>query len=219
MPVLFPGGGASLAVDLSQVAAEVAPALGASGVSDLVFWSEDDVYDYANEAVKRLAASTGMFTALDGSSSITAGQATYSVPARHHLTLDLALGNASLRKMSMQSLQFLDDEWSTRDGSPNWYIEDEAGVSQVRLYPIPDASASGALNWIYSEFPPDVTPAAPVLSGVPAVLSDFLYFSLIATAREAESKGMMPESAALAKGVASLLETAFDLYWGAVRYA
>lgn len=86
LPPASPTGG----IDFRDILAELYPHLNASGSGDLVYWTEAELYEWADEAAKRLARKFGGFVVRDGT-ALVASQAIYNQPARHISTIHASI--------------------------------------------------------------------------------------------------------------------------------
>jgi hypothetical protein len=207
-------GTAPATLDLTEVIDGLRPALGAYKYADLVFWDQAELYAFADEAVERLARRTGGFVERDASTAIVASTAAYNAPTRHLSTIHLSIDNKALKEAGVHEIEALNDDWmSAEDDDPDHYIEDFEGTEQVRIYPTPGSGASGNLGFIFHRYSDDIVVGAATLSA-PKVVGDCIGFSVLAEARDKESKGRMPEVAEWARGMAGLLEEAMREYWG-----
>jgi len=198
--------------DIGRAIERLLPALGAYAASELVYWSEDELYEYANDALKTLAVISGMFAERDGSITVNAGTAQYTLPDRHLFTVHAALNDTPLRPASVQDLESLSDAWETDSGPAQKYVQNFSGVDLVRLYPTP--TNSGTLYLVERTYPSQVSQASSVLSA-PQVIEDYVWWALLRRAHMKESDGAMPEVAAFAVQPIEWMEKMFRHYWGA----
>jgi hypothetical protein len=201
-------------VNAATVIAELLPALNTVAIADLTFWTKTELYGYADEAVKRLARSVGLFVERDAATAIIPGTATYSLPTRHISTVHVSLGGRALQPAAIQDLEALDDVWpATEDEEPTHYVQDGAGCEQLTLYPKLAVGASGNIAVIHRQYLATVTEASPAFSA-PEAVREYLTFRMLESARSKESKAAMPEVAAWAGQMAGLCEQAAQAYWG-----
>jgi len=200
--------------DVGQVIDDLLPSLGGSTYADLVFWEEEELYQLADEATKRMARAAGVFTVRDVSTVVAQGTATYPVPARHLSTVQVSVNQGAgfipLREATVAELEALDAAWRSTPGSIERYVHD-VGTETVRLYHVP--AAGGSLAMICHEWRPEITPANRILAA-PAVLADYIALAVLAEARRKESEAAMPEIAAHLDERLALMETVMREYWG-----
>ncbi len=210
-PAPAPHGGP---LNLATVLAEVYPQLGASGASDLVFWSQDELYRWLDEATERLARRVALFA--EYNTSLTAGLAngSYGLPAGHVATLQCDLGGKVLRARTVHELEALDASWPTAVGPPVAFAQDSQGLQLLLLYPAPDGGSAGQTIGLLRRYVPSTVNLGNALAAVPTVLWEYFAFYAIAEARAAETKAAMPETASWFRGVLGMLEDTMRQYWG-----
>lgn len=199
-----------------MVLGELLPTLQAESYAALVFWTESDLYGYADDAVKRLARALCGFVERDAAGSLAAGTASYAVPARHVETLHVSAGTRALRPANVPELEARDDAWedataTALDPLPTHWLMD-VGREYHRLYPEPFTGASGVVAVILCRYPATVTSAAAIVR-MPAALRVWLRLRVLEAAREKEGEGQMPEVAKWAGQVAGLLEQSAAELW------
>lgn len=210
------GASAQLPVDARDILTELYPQLAASGASDLVYWTEDELYRYVDDAGKRLARNVGCFVQRDTSLTAQVGVAEYADPERHLSTIHVSLADESLREATVQELEAESDAWALDSGSPDRWLQ-LRGQNTLRLYRQPDAGADGdAIAIIEHVFPADVDAAAPELD-VPLVLRDYFRFHAEAAARGKESKAAMPEVSQWLRQLTDMYENVARTYWGTAQ--
>lgn len=221
MILLFPqagqaGGGqgpVAAAVDLRLAIADVETALNAAGAGDLAQWTEADLWEWFDEAAKRLARGFGVFVERDASTAIALNVANYTLPARHLSTIHASIAGVSLYAVNVQELEAKDAAWVETQGPTDSFLMDTAGMTAARVYPAPDAFTTGALALIFHRFPPAVTVSNYTLSA-PAVIRDYFAWHALAEARGRQSDAKMPEVAEHFAKRAGLLEQVIAEYWG-----
>ncbi len=205
-------GTAAAGADIGRAIERLLPTLGAYSTSELVYWTEDELYEHANDALKTLAVVTGMFAERDGSISVQIGTAQYNLPARNLFTVHAALDSTPLRPAGVQELESLSDSWETESGAPERYVLDFSGVDILRLYPVP--TNSGTLYLVERVYPSEVSQASHVLNA-PRVVEDYVWWAVLRRAHMKEGDGAMPEVAAFAMQPIEWMERMFRHYWGA----
>jgi hypothetical protein len=207
-------GTVSPGLDVGRVIEDLIPSLGGSAYADLVFWDEQELYQFADEVAQRLARNTGLFVVRDASTTVEAGTAVYNLPARHLSTIHASLGGAALRESSVEELEALDSVWRATARAPERITRGELGLTQLRLYPKP--VAGGTLALIFHRYPATITPENRWLSA-PLVLADYFTFGILAEARRKESEAAMPEVAAHLDERLALMEEVIRSYWGSAQ--
>jgi hypothetical protein len=148
-----------------------------------------ELYQWADEAAKRLARETGAFVTYDASISIAPGSATYSLPSTHVYTLMAWAvypdgSGQLLRLTSAGQLWALDANWQTTVGDSVRASLDASGPGTLTLYPIP--ISAGTLAQLLEQFPSTITAAASTVL-LPTVMQDCFSYRLLAGARGKES--------------------------------
>lgn len=208
--LLAPQGAAVTGLDLTAAVDAVMPALNAASPEELVYWTEDELYEWADEAAKRLARFAGGFVERDTATAVVGGTAVYAVPARHVSTIHAGIDGRALRAASVQEIEAGDTTWPETAGSPVRWIADGEGTEKLRLYPKP--TAGGALELVFHRYANVQKGAAIVLA--PGCLREYFTFAVLAEARGKESKMAMPDIAQWARGMAGLYEEVCRQYWG-----
>ena len=210
MPILlFPGGGAPAVtgVDLANVITEILPALGAAHLGDLDWCTEAELYDYADEAAKRLAHRVGVWVDRVAAQTLTAGIA--SVPTGHVDTIHVSYSNKSLRPASVRELSSLDATWSGTTGTPTRFSMDAGTPGTIVAYP----SKTGTVAVIYHRFQPAVAHGASTIP-IATPVQDYFAYSMLAEARRKESDAAMPEMADHFQQRVDLYEQILTAYFG-----
>jgi len=204
-------GTAAAGADVGRVIERLLPALWAYSAAQLVYWSEDELYEYANDALKSLAVTSGMFAERDDSISVLILTGQYDLPKRNLFTVHVAFDSIPLRRTGIQSLEALHDDWPLTLGTPEKYMLNYSGVNTIRIYPIP--TEAGSLHIVQRVYPPEVSPASSTVSA-PRVVEDYLWWQMLRRAHIKESDGAMPEVAAFALEPIQWMEAMFSHYWG-----
>lgn len=215
--LLAPQGSPSTGVNLSSVIGSVLASLNAGSVAELVFWSEGELYQFADDGAKRLARLQGGFVERDNSTAIVVGTPSYALPARHLSTIHVSVDDLALRESNVQEVEALDDDWlDTASPTLERWLQDLAGLDSIRLYPTPDTGASGQLAEIFHRYPVEVTVIASTVTA-PRCLQGYWWFHVVAEARGRESKAAMPDVAQWARGMTALYEATCREYWGGAQ--
>lgn len=210
--VLLTSVGTTIAgVSADQVIGDILPALGASSLTDLNWCSATELYQWSDEAVKRLSHRCGVFVARDTSTTTVIGTSQYPVPAGHIDTIHATLAGLSLRATTVAELEALDGTWAVTEGGPvNRFSMDADGTGFITLYQIP--TSAGTLAWIFHEFPATIAEGGIV--DVPSPMGDYLAYAMIGEARRKESEAAMPEVSSHCDQMMGLMEQAATAYWG-----
>lgn len=187
---------------------ELLPALNAANTIDLVWWTTDELYNYADETVKHLARRAAVFTDFD---SLSAGAGEIANPSGALALLHAASDGASLRSATVAELEALDPGWQTTAGTPKRWTVD-LGLGSMRVYPSPASAVQ--LERIYHANPPAVTFGTPSVAG-PAALDGYVAWGILGRARAKEGESMLADVAAHASEHLKLYERVFTAYWGA----
>jgi hypothetical protein len=200
-------------VDSQAVITTLLPSLHSDSRANLTFWTESDLINWMDEALKRLGRVAGVFVERDTSITTVNGTADYALPQRHHATLHASYGSTALRPASMLELEMRDPDFQTTTGSPDHWYEDGQGFN-IALSPVPNAAVN--LPLIMTAWPPALdTAKANTLVQAPAPIAPYLFFYALGKAYERESEVEMQDLAQHCLGQCELLEKAFEKYYGA----
>lgn len=208
---LLPQGPAIAGVDLANVALDILPALGATSFNDLTWCTQAELYQFADEAGKRLAHRFGVFVEWNNGTSIAQGLTTYAVPAQHLDTIRAAVGTYRLRASTVRELLALDATWQATSGPVSRFSMDANGTQFLTVYPTP--IATGVLTVIYHRYLPTIAPgttAVPIASPI----GDYFGYSMMAEARRKESEAAMPDMVQHLDERVKLFEQIVESYWG-----
>jgi hypothetical protein len=198
-------------VDVSAVIDQALWDLHAESRSDLVFWTESQLYQWLDETVKRLSAIACLFVGRSITLTVE-GQAGYTQPPQHVSTLHVSLDTEALKPASTLELEAKDPGYQTTQGTPeNWY-EDLLGLGSLALCPVPDTSDVN-LPRIYEGWP-DKLEAGQTMLSAPAPMKGYLGMALLAEAYGIEGEMEMPEVAAHCRGRLELYHALFQQYYG-----
>lgn len=216
--LFFTGGVAAAGIDFAELLADLYPALNAGAAGELVWWTEAELYEHADEAAKELARGYGVFVERDDSTGVLAGTAVYELPARHLSTIHAALSGRALCPLTVQELEALDALWpetdATADEPVSGFLGDSDGTERIRLYGIPDAT--GTLSLVFHRFPAAVN-SGNYLLAAPPCLAPYFAWRVLAAARRKDSKARMPEVAEHFAARAELVEQVIEQYWGTAQ--
>lgn len=194
----------------------VVPSLNAAAFADLIWWTKATLYEWANEAVQRMARRAAGLVET-ATSAVTVGEGSYALPARTLSVLHVSAVNRSLAPANVRDLEARDDGWRSRVAvTIKQYVRQDQGLGAIRIYPKPDTGVSGSVRATVHRAPAAVTEGAPVLAGWPEVLGGYVGLRVIERARASETDAKMPESAAIAAEICGIVEQAAAHYWGEV---
>jgi hypothetical protein len=199
-------------VSADAVIADILAALGASSLQDLDWASNTELYQWADEAVKRLSHRCGVFVERDTSNVTIDGTSQYPVPAGHIDTIHVSLGTLSLRATTVAELEALDGAWAVTQGTVNRFSMDADGIDYVTLYQIPTVNGQ-TVAFIFHQFPPAEITTGTIVD-VPSPMGDYLAFAMVGEARRKESDRAMPEVAEHCDQMMALMEEVACAYWG-----
>lgn len=127
---------------LGQLVTEVLSRL---GDLDEQVWSESEILDYANEAIRHVLLESRWLwkrTTLSDVANTTTASLPNDLLEIERVTWDWKL----LPRISPQVLMQLDSEWQTRTGDPEAYVVGMDGHNVLRKYPAPAQNGSGDLD-------------------------------------------------------------------------
>lgn len=211
LAILLTTTGSSIAgVSADQVIADILPALGATSLQDLDWASSTELYQWADEAVKRLSHRCGVFVERDTSTSVVESTSQYPVPAGHIDTIHVTLGTLSLRASTVAELEALDGTWAVTQGPVSRFSMEADGTDFITLYQVP--TSTGTLAWIFHQFPEEITSGS--LVDVPSPMADYLAYAMVGEARRKESDRAMAEVSDHCDQMMALMEEVACAYWG-----
>lgn len=185
------------------------PRLNASTANDLIWWTDAELRQWAEEALKNLARECGLFTERN-ELPVFPGGAAYSLPARQISIIHLSLTGRPLRFATVRELEALNRQWQTAQGAVERYTRDVIGLGTITLYRLPAEAAILAL--LYHE-----TPASIEAVRCPKPVADYFTYAVLGEARAKQGDAAMPEVAAHARERAKLLEAVIRRYWGGAQ--
>lgn len=217
-----PNAGSGLTLDVANCLLDVIYRLGFAAANELTSTSwvtTAELYQFADDAEKKLSYEAGLFIVYDASVAVSAGTAVYNLPATHVFTLVAAVIDVSgihlLRASTVGELWALDATWEATNcaagQAPTRSSLDAGAVGTLTLYPIP--SVDGTLGQICQEFPGTVEQGQSMLP-LPTVLQDYFSYRMLAGARGKESDHAMPEMAAHFQQRCELYEQIGEHLWG-----
>ena len=188
-------------MDVANSVSDVTYRLGfvnAGEITSTSWVTPTELYQFADEAAKKLARDTGAFVTYDASIAISAPTAAYALPSSHVFTLMAAAIYVNgtiqiLRMTAVRDLWALDANWQTTAANPVRASLDAGAVGTITLYPAPVSNAT--LGQVLEEFPATIASGSSTVS-LPAVLQDMFTYEILRGARAKESPNAMPEMAA-----------------------
>jgi hypothetical protein len=199
-------------VDVTQVIDQALWDLHAASRADLVFWTEAQLIQWLDEAVKRLSAIACVFVGRSVTLTV-ASQAAYTHPSQHVSTLHVSLGTTALRPAATLELEAKDPAYQTTEGTPTHWYEDLLGVGSLALAPVPDESDVN-LARIYEGWP-DALDVQQTVVAAPGPLKGYLGMCLLAEAYGIEGEMESPDIAAHCRGRLDLYHALLQHYYGA----
>jgi hypothetical protein len=208
-----------MACDVANSVADIWFRLGFLSAAELAtnaLWlTLTELYQFGDDAAKRLSHSAAVFLVVDASINVLAATPSYPLPAAHVFTVMAWIVYSGapvqiLRPTSVGQLFALDANWAATTGSPTRVSLDAAPVGNATLYPIP--IAIGTLDQICQEFPA----IAYGSSSVPVcpLLQDYFSYALLAGALDKESDNAKPEVAMHCQERMKLYEAVAVHLWG-----
>lgn len=215
--LILPQGPAIAGVNVDTIIGDLIPALGAGSLQDLDWVSEAELYQWADEAIKRLSHRCGVFVFRDTSTSIESGLSPYPVPQAHidtiHVTLVPVSGAPlSLRATTSAELEALDGNWTATVGPITRFSMDADGTKFITVYMTPMATG-GSLAWIFHGFPAEIESGETAVD-VASPIGDYLAYAMLGEARRKQSERAMPEVADWCDKRLDLMEQVIEAYWG-----
>lgn len=203
-----PGG----SFDFSTLVPWICQSLNASDVSNLTYWTEAELYQYAEEAFHDIGGKFLLIAEFDGTTALIADQGMYPVPFLHIATIFVSTNGEALRSSSVKEMEALDTDWEqAASGAVTRWIGNFLGMNFIRTYPAPDAP--GTLELIFHKHPPDLTPSATQIS-VPKPVADYLAVKALQAARARQSDAQMLDASAAFGMLGTIYEQAIEAYWG-----
>lgn len=200
-------------VNLALAEQDLWPALNATSANDAIYWNDAEIFNWFDEAAKRMARQLGVFVVYDQSLSSVLGNSAYTLPASHVNTIQADLAGFVLRPRTLHELEALDATWNTTAGPPTAFVEDTQGLQQIALYPAPDAPNSNkAIGLVMQQLPPDISVSAAILNA-PQCMREYYTFWALAEARMQESPAAMPEVAQWLRGLVGIMDQTIAGLW------
>lgn len=205
--------GTTTGIDFRDILAELYAKLNATSAADLIHWTETELYEWLDEASKRLARVIGCFVERDASIAIVLSTPTYSLPARHLSTIHASIEGVALNPNNVQEVEALDAAWVETEGATSSFLNDNLGAASIRLYPSPDATVTGSLAVIFHRYVAAINSGNYLLTA-PAGIAEYFSWSALAEARRKQSDAAMPEVAEHFGKRIEWLESVLQGYYG-----
>jgi len=201
-------------INAALVVGDLWAPLNARGPADAVFWTEDELYVWIDEAVKRFARKHAAFVVYDQSITAATGTADYNLPAAHVLTFQADLGGRYLRARNVQEMDALDATWPTAAaGKPKAFLEDLQGLTKIALYPAPTVTYNGvAVGLTMAELPAAIEKSTAILAA-PPILREYFTFFALGEARAKETNASMDETAAWFRSIVDQIDQVAEHLW------
>jgi hypothetical protein len=190
--------------------------LSAAELATNALWlTATELYQFGDDAGKRLAYTAGVFLVVDASINVVSSTPLYALPASHVFTVIAWIVYSGqplqmLRMSSVGQLFALDGNWAATNGLPLRASLDAGGVGSVTLYPNP--TVNGTLSQICQEFPAIASGSSSV--PVSPVMQDYFSYALLSGSLGKESDFAKPEVAGHAHERMKLYEAIAEHLWG-----
>lgn len=200
-------------IDADQVVDELLPSLHAASAADadLSFWTRNDLIQWMDEGLKRLARKAAVFIGRQASILSVPGTATYAHPLQHISTLHVSFGSTSLRPAAVIEIEARDPNFVTTPGTPDHWYENLLGQDAIGLTPVPDSEES--IPQIYEGWPTALA-ADQTKAAAPAPVKGYLAMYVLAEAYGREGEMEMPDVAQHCKARVEFYEQIFQRYYG-----
>ena len=205
------GGVAGGEIDVAQVIDELLPSLHSDSRANLIWWTDNELLQWADESLKRLSRLAMVFVGRAGAALTVPGTAAHAVPERHVSTLHVSYDGDPLRPSTQTELEALDSAYRTRAGTPTRWYQELLGMASTGLYPVPDAEE--AIGTVYEGFPVEVN-ASQTLVAAPGPLRGYLAMAILAEAYGREGQAEAPDIAVHCRGRLELYHSIFQAYFG-----
>ena len=186
--------------------------LNANGPADAVFWTATELYEWIDEAEKKLAR-RGYFVTRDASLTSATSTADYSLPSSHVATIQCDLGARTLRPRNVHEVEAKDAAWTATTGKPEAFLEDTQGFNRLTVYPTPTVTYNAlTIGLVMQQMPSDVT-AANAIINAPQCIEEYFFFHALGEARCKETNASMDEVGAWFRGLVSQYEQVMAGLW------
>lgn len=189
--------------------------LNATGEADAIYWTEAELYEWIDEAAKRLARKLGLFVVYDTSLSTATGTKNYTLPTGHAGTIQCDIAGRMLRARNVQELEALDSAWTTAvNAKPKAFVEDTQGLTQLTLYPPPNLAENAKIIGLTMLTTLATISVSTAQFAAPQCIREYFTFSALAEARAKETNASMDEIAQWMRGLVDTYEDAMRQLWG-----
>ena len=122
-----------------------------------VYFSAADMYKYFNNAARRMVEETTCLQKKDGTTTLVAGTAEYTLPSGARRVNEVALDDERIVAKTTKQIALFDADWrEATNSTPILYYLDGLN-SKIGLYPPPDAGAAAdTLDIFYDAWPTEV---------------------------------------------------------------
>jgi hypothetical protein len=203
-------------MDIANAFNDIPYRLGFTGPSEVTSSSWvtiNELYQFADDAIKRLAYQAGLFPIYDTSITIVANTPTYALPGTHVFTVAAWMGTQPLRITPVRDLWALDATWQNTINPTALRCSFDAGsIGTITLYPNPTVGGA-TLAQICQEFPGTVASGSSVVQ-LSLVLQDYFAYVMLLGARGKESDYAQPDMAQHYQERVSLYEQVMEHLWG-----
>lgn len=201
-------------VNTALVVGDLWPPLNATGPADAIFWTEAELYQWIDEAVKRFARKHLAFVVYDTSLATATGTADYNLPASHIATYQADVAGKVLRARNVAEMEALNSQWpAAAAAEPKAFLEDTKGLIRLTLAPPPDLAHNAlTIGLTMAQLPAAIAQATAILAA-PSCLREYFTFYALAEARAKESNASMDEVAQWFRGIVDLIDQAAAGIW------
>jgi hypothetical protein len=201
-------------LDTTEVIDSLLPALHTDTRANLYWWTEADLIQWMDEALKRLARQACVFVERSTALASVAGEAIYPLPDAQQATLHVSYLTAPLRSAGTMELEGRDPNYQTTPGMPDHWYEGLQGDYMIGLTPVP-VNAGDAIPLIVAIYPPELdTAKLNTLVTAPYPLKGYLEVSVLAEAYGREGEMEMQDLAGHCRSRADMYEQIFQTYYG-----
>jgi hypothetical protein len=201
-------------LDTTEVIDSLLPALHTDTRANLYFWTEADLIQWMDEALKRLARKACVFVERSTALNSVKGQAVYNLPDAHEATLHVSYISTPLRAAGTIELEGRNPQYQTAPGTPDHWYEGLQGDYTIGVTPVPVENGD-AIPLICAVYPPDLdTAKVNTLVTAPYPLKGYLEMSVLAAAYGREGESEMQDLAQHCRSRADMYEQMFAQYYG-----
>jgi hypothetical protein len=199
-------------MDFSTLIPWIATSLNSENVTNLLYWSQDELYQYAETSLGNLTNRFLLIAVFDDTTAIVANQPLYELPTSHIAIIAAAIDGTILKPSTARELEAFDTNWEdAASATPTRWVGNALGMGFIRLY-APPASGT-ALQLLYQQEGPILTAASPNVL-IPPPIADYLAIKALEHARERQGDAQMTDAAGAFRTIAGIYEQACASYWG-----